>query len=108
MLIIWLALFFQKGGLIQTRASKGLNLSLKSFNRFLVLSNGPLQLKVFIKVSQTPDQNSQQDRTEDDQKERNFSYLKKLIIGERGEAKPNHNLLRVLQEEKDADDQDQQ
>ena len=35
-----LTLLFEKGGLIQTRASEGLNLFFQSFNRFLVLSNG--------------------------------------------------------------------
>ena len=103
-----LTLFLQKGGLIQTRPSKGLDLTLQSFNCFLVLSNGPFQLKVFIEVSQTPNQNSQHDRAEDHQKKGNFRYLEKLIICNRGEAKPNDNLLRVLQEEKDADDQDYQ
>jgi cytochrome P450 len=63
---------------------------------------------VFIEVSQTPNQNSQQDRAEDNQKERDFRYLEELIIRKRGEAKPNDDLLRVLQEEKDADDQDHQ
>jgi len=83
-----------------------LNLSLQPFNRFLVLSNGPLELKVSIKAAQTSNQNAQQDRAKDNQKERNFRYLKELIIRKRGETKPNDNLLRVLQEEKDADDQD--
>jgi cytochrome P450 len=59
-----------------------------------------------IEVSETPNQNSQYDRAKNNQKERNVRYLEELIISKRGEAKPNDNLLRVLQEEKNADDQD--
>jgi hypothetical protein len=59
-----------------------------------------------IKVSETPNQDSQYDRAKDDQKERDVRYLEELIISKRGEAKPNDHLLGVLQEEKDAGDQD--
>jgi hypothetical protein len=53
-------------------------------------------LKTSIKVTQTPHQNAKKDGAEDDQKERNFRNFKKLILRERGETKPNSNLIRVL------------
>ena len=81
-LITRLILLLEIGGLIQTRAPKRLDLFLQSLNRFLVLTKHLFKLKASINVTYPTDQDSQKDRTKDDQEERERDYwnFKPLII----------------------------
>ena len=81
-LIIRLTFSLNIGGLSQTRTLKRLDLFLQSLNRFLVLTKALFELKTSINVTHPTDQDSQKDRTKDDQEERERDYwnFKPLII----------------------------
>jgi hypothetical protein len=81
-LIIRLFLSLEVGGLIQTRTPKRLDFFPQFINRFLIFTEHLFKLKASINVTYPSDQDSQKDRTKDDQeeRERDFWNFKPLII----------------------------
>ena len=73
-LVIRLHLFLKIGGLIQTRTPKRLDLFFQFVNRFLVLTKHLFKLKASINITYSTDQDSQNDRTENDQEERERDF----------------------------------
>jgi hypothetical protein len=71
-----------------------------------MLAESPLELKIFIKITHSSDEDSQENGAQDDEKDRDIGHFRPFRTMERKETEAKGDDLIVLQRKKDGKDKE--